>query len=50
MLSPGVAFSLKHFKHGAWVTEALSLSDLEFVEGGGATGAGGGPWVTAVLR
>ena len=27
------------------VTGAVSLSDLDFVEGGGAQGAGGGPWI-----
>ena len=27
------------------VTGAVSLSDLDFVEGGGPQGAGGGPWI-----
>ena len=27
------------------VTEGVSSSDLDFVEGGGPQGAGGGPWI-----
>ena len=29
----------------AGVTGAVSLSDLDFVEGGGPQGAGGGSWI-----
>ena len=50
MLSPGVAFSLNISKHGALVTEGVSLSALDFIEGAGTQGAGSGLLTAAVLR